>query len=93
MTARIYSPSKSVTQSGKRGSDSWILEYEPQGKKAVETLMGWTGTTDALQQVKLSFPTQAEAEAYAKRKGIAYSVTPVKKRRIRLQSYADNFKG
>ncbi|WND01926.1 ETC complex I subunit [Temperatibacter marinus] len=92
MKARIYCPSKSVTQSGSRGSDKWVLEYEPAGQKAVETLMGWTGTKDALQQVKLSFPSQDEAEAYAKRKGIDYDVKPQQSRRVRFQAYADNFK-
>lgn len=92
MKARIYRPSKSVTQSGPKGADKWVLEYEPKGKKSVETLMGWTGTEDALQQVKLSFPTQQEAESYAKREGIDYDVAPEHKRRVRFQSYADNFK-
>lgn len=92
MKARIYRPSKSVTQSGLKGTDTWVLEFEPAGSKAVETLMGWTGTTDCLQQVKLRFDSQSEAESYAKRKDIAYDVAPAHNRRVRIQTYADNFK-
>ncbi|HJS84672.1 MAG TPA: NADH dehydrogenase ubiquinone Fe-S protein 4, partial [Acetobacteraceae bacterium] len=29
MRARIYQPSKTAMQSGRAGTDTWILEFEP----------------------------------------------------------------
>jgi ETC complex I subunit conserved region len=92
MPARIYKPSRSAMQSGKGKSEDWFLEYEQASPRAADPLMGWTSSDDTKTQVKLKFATQADAEAYAKRKGIAYQVqvaTPVKQQK---KSYSDNFK-
>ena len=53
--------------------------------------MGWTGSDDTTQQVKLSFATKQQAIAYAKRKGLAYVVEEPQSRPTRPKSYADNF--
>ena len=60
--------------------------------RAADPLMGWTSTEDTTTQVRLKFPTQAEAEAYAKRKGIAYTVQPEAPVKFQKKSYSDNFK-
>jgi hypothetical protein len=44
------------------------------------------------QQIKLSFPTLEEAEAYAQRNGIEYSVQPAHDATPKRVSYPDNFK-
>ena len=41
MTARIYLPAPSATQSGP-GSDMWRLDFEPELPRSIEPLMGWT---------------------------------------------------
>jgi ETC complex I subunit conserved region len=92
MPARIYKPSRNAMQSGKGKSEAWFLEYEQENARVADPLMGWTSTQDTMNQVKLSFATLEEAEAYAKRKGVAYVVqaeTPV---RMQKKSYSDNFK-
>ncbi len=92
MTARIYKPSRNAMQSGKGKNSAWLLEHEATSQAAADPLMGWTSSNDTQTQVKLSFATREEAEAYAKRKGIAYTVmseTPV---RLHKKSYSDNFK-
>lgn len=68
-----------------------VLEFERVSSPTADPLMGWT-SGDTSTQVKLQFETLAEAEDYAKRNGIAYSVTPVSPVRLNKKSYSDNFK-
>ncbi len=52
------------------------LEFEQAVPRAADPLMGWTSSDDTTTQVKLKFATSDDAEAYAKRKGIAYRCRP-----------------
>lgn len=92
MKARIYKPAKNAMQSGTANVRDWVLEYEPRKGKTIDDVMGWTGSSDMLGQVKLNFESLDEAKAYAERNKIPYEVkvAPTKKRHI--QAYADNFK-
>lgn len=90
--ARIYRPAKSAMTSGRKKTKYWVLEYDPAAKKQKDPLMGWAGSGDMLGQVRLTFDTQEEAIAYAKRSGIAYRITPTHDRTIKPKSYADNFR-
>ncbi|MDB5651006.1 MAG: complex subunit conserved region [Hyphomicrobiales bacterium] len=92
MTARIYRPAKSATQSGTARSKTWLLEYMPREARQIEPLMGWTSSGDMNSQLKLWFATQDEAVAYAQREGIAYRVEEPKPATRRVMSYSDNFK-
>lgn len=92
MQAKIYQPAKSAMQSGRAGSGQWVLEYETTTKRAPEPLMGWTGSGDTLNQVRLRFDTQAEAETFAEAKGLQYTILPPHARRMTPRSYLDNFK-
>jgi hypothetical protein len=91
MIARIYKPAKTAMQSGKAKTHNWVLEYEPEEPRTVDPLMGWTSSSDMLQQVKLRFPTSEEAIAYCKREGIPYQVMVDKEPARRAMSYSDNF--
>ena len=92
MFARIYQPAKSAMQSGMAKTKSWIFEYVPEKARKSDPLTGWVGGADTAVQVRLQFDTQAEAEAYAKSKGIAYRVQKPHKRGRVAKSYSDNFK-
>jgi hypothetical protein len=92
MTARIYKPSPSATQSGKASTKLWVLVYEPEAAMHVEPLMGWTSSGDMNRQIKLRFATKEEAVAYAERNGLAYRVEEPKPVVQKLFSYSDNFK-
>ena len=92
MPARIFKPARSAMQSGKGKSQDWVLEYEQDSPRAADPLMGWTSTSDTITQVKLKFASCEEAEAYARRKGIAFSVQPDVAVRTQKKSYSDNFK-
>ncbi|MBV8616142.1 MAG: ETC complex I subunit [Acetobacteraceae bacterium] len=91
MRARIYQPPKTATQSGRAGTNTWILEFEPSAPQRPDPLMGWIGSTDTLPQVRLSFATRDEAVGYADQHGIAYEVELPHERRVRPKAYAENF--
>ena len=92
MTARIYRPAPNAMQSGKGKSKSWLLVHEATEAKSIDPLMGYTASGDTRQQVKLSFDTQEDAEAYAQKNGIAYSVQAAHDATPKRQSYPDNFR-
>jgi len=91
MTARIYLPARSATQSG-QAKESWILEYAPERPREIEPLMGWTSSADMKSQVRLSFDSKEKAIAYAERNGIAYRVEEPKPATRKIISYSDNFR-
>jgi hypothetical protein len=91
MTARIYRPAKTAMQSGRAKTNEWVLDYEPEEPRVVESLMGWTSSGDMKSQLRLNFGTKEEAIAYAERHGIAYQVFEAKPAERRGMSYADNF--
>lgn len=92
MTARIYQRPKNAMQSGKALCDDWILEFVPAEARKADPLMGWTGSGDTQVQVVLTFASQAEAAAYAERHGITAHIAATPPRRLKLQTYADNFR-
>ena len=93
MRARIYQPAKTAMQSGTAKTHGWVLEFAPASPREIDPLMGWTSSADTQGQVRLRFPTQAEAEAYAQEHGIAYDVIPPTPRKpnIRAGGYGENF--
>ena len=92
MTARIYRPARNAMQSGKGKSKQWVLVHEPAAPRSIDPLMGYTSSSDMNQQIRLSFETLEEAEAYAKRNGIPYSVQPAHEPTPKRVSYPDNFR-
>lgn len=89
--ARIYQRTKNAMQSGRARTDEWVLEYEPAEPKRPDPLTGWAGSGDTRGQVRLSFPTLEAAKAYADRNGITAHVVAGDRRKLKLQTYADNF--
>lgn len=92
MTAKIYRPAKTATQSGQAKTGRWVLEMEAEKPRSIDPLMGWTSSADTRTQVKLSFATREDAIAYAQRKGLAYIVVEPHEPARRPMAYSDNFK-
>jgi hypothetical protein len=92
MTARIYRPAPNAMQSGMGKSKKWVLVHEASVAREIEPLMGYTATRETQSQVSLSFDTLEEAEAYARRNGIPYSVQPPREVTPKRSSYPDNFR-
>ncbi len=92
MAARIFQRSKNAMQSGNAHSEEWVLEFESKTPRRADPLTGWSGGADTQSQVMIRFPSQEAAIAYAERYGIDYHLVPPPQKKLRLQSYADNFK-
>lgn len=90
--ARISELDRRTTQSGRANTGRWLLEFERQEAVRPDPLTGWNGSSDTRPQVRLTFPTKEAAIAYSTRHGLHYHLVPAPPERLRLQSYADNFR-
>jgi hypothetical protein len=91
--AKIYRPAKNAMQSGKAKTTEWLLEYKQQSAKIVDNLMGWQGSKDMLQEIKLKFDSKDSAISYAQKNGIDFEVIEPKEPKLKIRSYAENFTG
>ena len=89
---RIYQKPKNAMQSGRHGTDAWVLEFEPGDAQRADPLMGWAGSSDTRRQLVLKFPTLDAAKAYADAKGLVAAIVAPPKKVLKLQAYADNFR-
>ena len=92
MAARLFQRSKNAMQSGTARAEEWVLQFESSSRKRPDPLTGWSGGADTQEQVTLAFPTLEEAKRYAERYDIDFHLVPPAERKLRLQSYADNFR-
>ena len=88
--AKIYKPTKSAMQSGKRNSKKWLLEFDTLNT-GVNPLTGWRSSNDTMSEVKLEFLTKEQAIDYAKNNNIEFYVVEPQKRKIIKKSYSENF--
>ena len=88
--AKIYKPTKTAMQSGKRNSKNWILEFDSLNT-GINPLTGWISSKDTMSEVKLEFSTKDKAINYAKKNNIDYYIIEPQKRKIIKKSYSDNF--
>jgi hypothetical protein len=92
MPARIYQIPKNALQSGKARTNTWTLEFEPAEARKPDPMMGWSGSGDTQEQVRLKFASAEEAIAYCEKYGIAYHVNKTPPKTLKIQAYADNFR-
>ena len=88
--AKIYKPSKTAMQSGKRNTKNWLLEFDTLNT-GINPLMGWETSNDTMSEVKLEFSTKEQAINFAKKNNIIYYIVEPQKRKIIKKSYSDNF--
>ncbi|MEQ7874623.1 NADH dehydrogenase ubiquinone Fe-S protein 4 [Sphingomonas sp. ASV193] len=91
-TARIIEEQRKTTQSGKAKAGRWTLEFERVEPMRPDPLTGWAGSGDTRTQVRLSFDSKQEAIDYATRGGFEVHLVPAPPVKLKLQSYADNFR-
>ncbi|GBD44744.1 hypothetical protein HRbin40_02234 [bacterium HR40] len=91
MIARIYRPAKPAGSSGRAKSRQWILEFEPQAARLPDRLVGWSGSTDTPQQLRLRFASREEAIDYCRRHGIPFELAEPHDPAFRPRAYAENF--
>ena len=85
-------PPRYATQSGRARNGEWVLEFAVAERQLTDPLMGWVGSGDTQNQVRLRFDTREQAIAYAEANGLAYDIEEPKPDRIKPKSYADNFR-
>jgi hypothetical protein len=90
--ALIYRPTKNAMQSGQANTRKWVLRFEPEHKRLLDPLMGWTSSWDTETQLRLKFDTQEEAEAFCRQRNIPFMLKEPQQRRPVIKSYADNFR-
>ena len=88
--AKIYKPSKTAMQSGKRNTKKWLLEFDTLNT-GINPLTGWETSKDTMSQIKLEFRTKGQAINYVKKNNIDYYVLEPEKDYIVKKSYTDNF--
>ncbi len=92
MYARIYQPAKTAMQSGKANTKSWLMDFDAETARRIDPLMGWTSADDmTASQVRLTFETQDEAIAFAKKHSIPYRLEEPRKSDVHPKAYSDNF--
>ena len=79
-------------QSGKAKTHLWVLEFDQEEPRRIDPILGYTSSSDMKQQVRLTFESQEQAEAYAQREGIEYRVVLPKEVARQIVSYPDNFR-
>ena len=87
---KIFRPSKTAMQSGKRASKKWFLEFDTLDTQ-INPLMGWESSVDTMSEVKLEFSTKEQAINYARINNIDYYIIEPQKRKMIKKSYSDNF--
>ena len=88
--AKIYKPTKTAMQWGKRNSKNWLLEFDTLNT-SINPLMGWESSNDTMSEVKLEFSTKEQAINYAKKNDIEYYIVDAQRRKLIKKSYTDNF--
>ena len=88
--AKIYKPSKTAMQSGKKKYEKWIIEFITD-QPTINPLMGWESSTDTYSELKLEFQNKELAIEYAKKNKIDFELIEANPRKIVKKSYADNF--
>ena len=88
---RIFRPAKTAMQSGRAKTRKWVMVFEPSDRSTPDPIIGWNGSGDTGRQVRLTFDTEAEAIAYARKEGFTYTISEPRERRIKPKAYADNF--
>ena len=87
---KIYKPTRTATQSGKRNTKKWLLEFDTLNT-GVDPLMGWESSKDTMSEVKLEFSTKDQAINYAKKNDLDFYIIEPQERKIIKKSYSDNF--
>lgn len=94
MKVRIYKPTKSAMQSGKKNTKKWLLvPIEENDVRSINPLMGWTSVGNTDSQLKLYFDTKESAIEYAKSKKFEYVVEEPEISSVKKKSYSANFTG
>ena len=94
MKFRIYQPTKSAMQSGRKNVKKWLMKpIEESGARSVNPLMGWISASNTASQLQFEFLSKEEAIKFAKSRNFSYEISEPKSAALKKKSYAENFTG
>ena len=94
MKVRIFRPTKSAMQSGKRNIKKWLVEpIEETNIRSVNPLMGWVSASNTSSQLQLEFSTKEEAIKFVESRNFQYEIEEPKVASVKQKSYSANFTG
>jgi len=94
MKFKIYQPTKSAMQSGKKNNNKWIMEVlEEENIRSKNELMGWVSADNTSSQLRFEFASKEEAQNFAKTQNFSYEIFEPKRASLKKKSYAANFTG
>ncbi len=88
----IYKGVKSPTQSGKYKTNFWYLKFDDFYSYEEDVMTGWKGNKLPISKTKLKFSSLDSAIEFAKSKNYEYDVLNKSTRKLKIKSYAENFK-
>ena len=88
----IFRGTRTPTQSGSFKSKFWYLKFDKLVDYEEDTMTGWKGNAVPENTSKLKFSTLESAISYAENKNYSYRILSYSNKKIRIKSYADNFK-
>ena len=88
----IFRGTRTPTQSGNFKSKFWYLKFDKLVDYEEDTMTGWKGSAVPENTSKLKFTTLESAISYAENKNYSYRILSNSNKKIRIKSYADNFK-
>jgi hypothetical protein len=94
MKVKIFRPTKSAMQSGKRNTKKWLMEpIEEKNIRSISPVTGWVSASNTSSQLGFVFESKEEAIKFAEKSGFEYEVEEPKKLLVAKKSYAANFTG
>ncbi len=92
MKVKIFRPSKSAMQSGKKNSKKWLIEpIASETPRSINQLTGWVSAGNTNSQISFEFNSKDEAINFAKSKNYEFEIFEPKNSSIKKKSYASNF--
>ena len=88
----IYKGAKSPTQSGRYKTQLWYLKFDENLVYEEDVLTGWKGNILPKYKTKVKFSNLDSAIAYAESNNYTYEVIKNRPKKIKIKSYAENFK-
>ncbi len=92
MKFKIFQPTKSAMQSGKKNTKKWLmLPIEESSIRSINPLTGWVSAKNTSSQFRFEFLTKEDAVKFAEKSGFKYEVEETRDAKITPKSYAANF--
>ena len=88
----IYKGIKTPTQSGNSKAKFWYLKFDEDPIYEEDFMTGWKGNVNPIKKIKIKFSTLERAIEYAQNKNYKYQILNESNKKIKVKSYADNFK-